>query len=185
MSLEQHRPALLDAYFTLVKLAAERENRSLDRILIEDFNTIDPSLRESFGQYFSPLNENHQLDGPAIYRFKNPHYGEMIYDPQRRIATSPLRRGIQGIYLTQCEGLFFGEMMSHPFRVTTYRRLEELHITLGWGTCSVSAIKHQVSTLRGKLGEDRAYGPRNFKLIHTINSVGYSLLPASELNLVQ
>ena len=162
MSLERQRLSLLEDYLELAK-AAVSEELKLEDIVNGDLQTVDPTLSDIFSRNSSV---------PLIYRAQTP-VGEFTYDPESRIATSPLLKPDEKVQLTAKEGVIFGEIMSHPLRVTTYRRLEEAfseeRLSYPYGS-----LKSHITHIRHKLGVERVQNT-GFRLLYVILDVGYSL----------
>ncbi len=138
------------------------------------YKTIAEIVQADFATRGVNISEKREPDEP--YRF-NTDYGELVYLPERRTAISPLKPKGAVVTLSPTQGRMLSALMENPTKVTDLKE-----VLPDWDKVEADVIRLYVSRLRSKLGDTNPIKSpkKNFRLIHTVIGLGYSLTNTTE-----
>lgn len=177
---EKARERALLHYLELVKLKAQRTKSSVLEIIGSDLERATNGLI-GLRHREKPPEPKTEPKAITVYSFPTPYGGDLIYDPQRHTAVSPLLPEGTPVHLSPLEGLFLETFMKDPTAVHTIDELAFLlreNLSQAPVSDESNRVKVNIFRLRKKLGEPARKNGVHFAqhcLIHTTPR-GYSLV---------
>lgn len=146
-------------------------------ILIGDISGMEPFLRESVGGL--GLLDLLSVGGETNLHTVQTKYGELIYDSESQIITTPLTpEGSREVKVGPSEGALIMALIQNERKALTHEQLAAVIAKkLGRQRTSpispIYGLKVRMASLRKKIGDPPARGHN--KLIHTVRGQGYIL----------
>lgn len=153
---EESRKEALRRYLELVKLRAQQIGGSVLEIIGSD---LADATNGRIGLRHREKPPEPKTEPEAVlpkYSFSTPYGSDLIYDPQRRIAVSPLLPEGTLVQLSPLQGLFLETFMQNPTAAYTQAALTSLlNKTLSQAPVPNESNRASVliGRLRRKLGE--------------------------------